>query len=1100
MIRFLKSIKDLYTLKRSGLFDSNYYLINYPDVRRADVDPIMHYITFGWKEGRNPSPNFDTIRYIENNADVRTANINPLVHYIQFGRKENRRIFPVLRIGQAEYKISIIIPTYNGSASIRSTLESVLAQKYTNYEIIIVDDGSSDSTLEIVKEVTPSAIILRQSNQGTMAARQTGIRAATGELIALLDQDDIWFEDCLLVEVDYFNQHPEVGFVYGNMQAIGTYGNILNFNVIPDADHYAVSWENILMVGPIALSTALFRKEVVDRIGGLDISFGHSGALGDSDLFVRASEVTNLGFINRNLGQYRWSEMRPGRLESFLQNLQIYAKKYWKHPKLTIEKNDSLRSKFVLTICNYAFHIFRLLLKENNNRISTELLGQLNDFNHDMVNLFGNIYSKYIKSKTMDLQQANTEFAYQRVLLFLYLLRVDLQEKFPRVPGSNFHNYVHWAASVAVGEIADTDQTILEDYVDELNWANDSAIPDSINIIKIPRVTNPRAAIVITITGDERQFHRFMTSLASSLGEDYCVFVLSKSDQKDYLQGIKNLIWVECSNDTLNNFGKYNLIKPWVTTESYLFFMDDSNYVSQKYFAQMVSILDSDQAIGIVTGKAVSLLTKGVLNAGGVILPDGEISYYGTGNHPGSPLVSYSRFVDTAIEECILVRKSVFDQPNIKNEIELTSPEFFKRIQGSGLKIKFYPDSVNYLKKLSSQGAGGLKVPRPNRKNDELTARNVTASNNILVIDDYIPAIRYGSGFPRLFEMLNCLAELGFAVTFFPVGDPVKVQPETSQLQLNGVEVFYEPFTNFYDFVAERKYFYDVVIISRPHVFEKYYSVIHQSFPKAAIIYDAEAIFYTRDLLRGQLTNQIDEMDIASKRAQEMALIEMPDLVISVSEREKAIMSQGCKQKNIEVWGHTQIIHHTEIGFDQRKDMLFVGSFFAGAGSPNEDAALYLAREIFPTIHRQLGCKLYIVGGYPTPAIKELNSDKIIVTGFVENLAEYFDTCKVNVVPTRFASGIPLKLLEAMSYGIPTVTTTLIAQQLNLQDSREVMVAQNSQQFTAKVARLYSDEFLWNSIQRNSLDFVEQNYSKSQMKNALERIIKKALTLGHAKY
>jgi hypothetical protein len=61
----------------------------------------------------------------------------------------------------------------------------------------------------------------------------------------------------------------------------------------------------------------------------------------------------------------------------------------------------------------------------------------------------------------------------------------------------------------------------------------------------------------------------------------------------------------------------------------------------------------------------------------------------------------------------------------------------------------------------------------------------------VLVVDDYIPAIRYGSGFPRLYKMLTCMVDLGYLTTFFPVGNPVKVQPETSDLQQKGIEVFW---------------------------------------------------------------------------------------------------------------------------------------------------------------------------------------------------------------------------------------------------------------------------------------------------------------------
>ena len=86
----LKNLRDYWTIKKSGLFDPIFYLMNYPDVRRADINPLMHFIQFGWKEGRIPSEKFDAKYYLDTYDDVKTANINPLLHYIRWGKKEGR--------------------------------------------------------------------------------------------------------------------------------------------------------------------------------------------------------------------------------------------------------------------------------------------------------------------------------------------------------------------------------------------------------------------------------------------------------------------------------------------------------------------------------------------------------------------------------------------------------------------------------------------------------------------------------------------------------------------------------------------------------------------------------------------------------------------------------------------------------------------------------------------------------------------------------------------------------------------------------------------------------------------------------------------------
>lgn len=110
-------------IKKSGLFDANYYLRLYKDVRLADVDPLMHFITAGWKEGRNPSQLFETNYYLETNPDVQAASINPLVHYLRYGKKEGRFLGP-----QGERQNLILL-----QKSVHSQDDLSVPKRYTHY-------------------------------------------------------------------------------------------------------------------------------------------------------------------------------------------------------------------------------------------------------------------------------------------------------------------------------------------------------------------------------------------------------------------------------------------------------------------------------------------------------------------------------------------------------------------------------------------------------------------------------------------------------------------------------------------------------------------------------------------------------------------------------------------------------------------------------------------------------------------------------------------------------------------------------------------------------------------------------------------------------
>jgi glycosyltransferase involved in cell wall biosynthesis len=116
-------------------------------------------------------------------------------------------------------KVSVIIPAFNAEATIRRALESALAQSYSNYEIIVVDDGSSDTTPQILSSYGARIVTTRQQNKGAAAARNRGAALATGELLAFLDADDEWHAQKLACQVAAFQRHPEISVCrtyYGN--------------------------------------------------------------------------------------------------------------------------------------------------------------------------------------------------------------------------------------------------------------------------------------------------------------------------------------------------------------------------------------------------------------------------------------------------------------------------------------------------------------------------------------------------------------------------------------------------------------------------------------------------------------------------------------------------------------------------------------------------------------------------------------------------------------------------------------------------------------------------------------------------------------------
>lgn len=160
--------------------------------------------------------------------------------------------------------VSVIIPAYNAAAYLPRALESVLAQTYKNYEILVVDDGSTDATAEIVKRF-PTVRLLSQPHSGAGAARNRGIEAARGSIVAFLDADDLWMPPKLEKQVAFLQHHPHIGMVICEHILVEEDGRerTSDKSVLFKGD----TVRNIFLHSDVATPTVIVRKQVFDKIG-----------------------------------------------------------------------------------------------------------------------------------------------------------------------------------------------------------------------------------------------------------------------------------------------------------------------------------------------------------------------------------------------------------------------------------------------------------------------------------------------------------------------------------------------------------------------------------------------------------------------------------------------------------------------------------------------------------------------------------------------------------------------------------------------------------------------------------------------------------------
>ena len=211
--------------------------------------------------------------------------------------------------------VSIIIPAYNVEEWVAEAVDSALAQTYPRVEVVVVNDGSTDGTAEIIAGYGDRIVVVEQENRGLGAARNSGLRAAHGSLIGLLDADDIWLPERLDAVVPLLMARPEIGMVTSNSYVMEgstptlkqCYGDRRKhpFPAREEDQLDEIAHRNFLFV------SVVFRKDLVDRFGGFDGTMRRSE---DYELWTRfLVNGARAAYVPDSLGYYR---VRPGSLSA----------------------------------------------------------------------------------------------------------------------------------------------------------------------------------------------------------------------------------------------------------------------------------------------------------------------------------------------------------------------------------------------------------------------------------------------------------------------------------------------------------------------------------------------------------------------------------------------------------------------------------------------------------------------------------------------------------------------------------------------------------------------------------------------------------------
>lgn len=244
--------------------------------------------------------------------------------------------------------VSVIIPTYNRENTIKESVESVLSQTYSNIEVIVVDDGSTDNTQKILQNIKdPRLQVVYQKNQGACAARNNGIRHAQGKFISFNDSDDIWLKDKLEYQMRIMNnKHPDISFCQINMKKGPTFKKV-------DVGYKEGFLNPVTNLLGITTQTLLFKSDVLKN-NMFDVSMPRYQ---EFELLLRLADKYHIycldkGLVNKNISS---------------DAISVNHQKLIKAIKIILQKNPDLSIKYPIIYSGLENNIFveaKMCLKE----------------------------------------------------------------------------------------------------------------------------------------------------------------------------------------------------------------------------------------------------------------------------------------------------------------------------------------------------------------------------------------------------------------------------------------------------------------------------------------------------------------------------------------------------------------------------------------------------------------------------------------------------------------------------------------------------------------------------------------------------------------
>ncbi|PYU64966.1 MAG: hypothetical protein DMG49_25345, partial [Acidobacteria bacterium] len=630
----------------------------------------------------------------------------------------------------------------------------------------------------------------------------------------------------------------------------------------------------------------------------------------------------------------------------------------------------------------------------------------------------------------------------------------------------------------------------------------------SATVLKFPPAKAPKVSILLVLHNQAALTYACLRSILETVQLPYEVVIVDNASSDETPQLLSRLEHVKVVRNSTNRhfLAACNQALQYLLGE-YLLFLNNDAFLMPGALQAAMHTLENTESAGAVGARIVNLDGR-LQEAGTIVRPDGSCLGYGRGDDPNAPEYMFRREVDFCSGAFLLTRRELFTQ--LKGFDPAYQPAYYEdadlclRLRKLGLRVIYEPEATilhfEYGSSSSEKAVGliarnqsvfrarhaELLEQRPELGAcDVLLARYADLSRSrVLYVDDWVPHCDLGCGFPRANAVVRAMVRAGAHVTVFPTKYLAATWESAYRDIPREVELILGATADqLCEFLSRRSTVYNVLWVSRPHnmrVVRRIQETSRHLFRGLRVVYDAEAIFTFRERACAALRGEHWPQSLAEERiAEEVKLAETADSIVSVSVAEAEYFRKAFGDGRAHVLGHALAATPTASLFEERKDILFVGAIYDLA-SPNADAILWFCSEIWPLVLAELngqsGPNLTIVGPNRVREVADLAGEHIRVFGQQPSLSRFYESARMFIAPTRFAAGLPLKVVEAAAHGVPVVGSGLLAKQLGWTHGKQMLVSDTPEEFARGCLRLWSDEDLWQQLRSSALQSVQEEY------------------------